>query len=223
MLTAVIPTVNEAGVIEQRLDQMLNSGVVKEIIVVDGGSIDSTVALAESKGVRTVIGKLGRGAQLAAGAKLATGSWFLFIHADTKLGPGWAVVVKRFIENPNNQFRAGYFRFALDDRTLAARFLEKMVYWRCRVFNFPYGDQGLLINARFYDHLGGFPSIQLMEDVALIRAIPRHRLEELPCIAITSAKRYQRDGYLIRSAKNLFLLCLYFFGVPPDFLAKFYK
>lgn len=223
MLSIVIPTLNEAAVIGERLDQIATSDLVAEIIVVDGGSIDGTVACAERPGVRTIIGPVGRGVQLAAGAKVATGSWLLFIHADTKLGPGWANVIKRFTKKSENRFRAGYFRFVVDDSVSAARFLEKMVEWRCRVFNLPYGDQGLLISAEFYERLGGFPSIPLMEDVALIRAIPRHRLEELSCIAITSAKRYQRDGYVVRCGKNVFFLFLYLIGLPAGFIAKLYN
>ena len=222
MLSIVIPTLNEATVIGARLDQIAAADVAGEVIVADGGSADDTVALAEKRGVRIIIGPAGRGLQLAAGAKVATGSWILFLHADTKPGPGWATVIKRFMEKPENRFRAGYFRFVLDDSARAAKCLERLVDWRCRIFNLPYGDQGLLINSEFYERLGGFPAIPLMEDVALIRAIPGHRLEELSCIAQTSAKRYQREGYVIRSAKNIFLLFLYFLGLSPGFLAKLY-
>jgi len=222
MLSVIIPTLNEAAVIGERLDQIKAADVAMEIIVVDGGSSDGTVELAERRGVRTIIGPAGRGLQLDAGAKLAAGSWFLFLHADTKLGPGWTTIIRRFMKKTNNRFRAGYFRFVLDDNATAARYLEKIVDWRCRFFNLPYGDQGLLINAEFYRHLGGFPKAPLMEDVALIRAIPRSRLEELPCIAVTSAKRYKRDGYLFRSLKNASLLFLYFLKFPPNVLARLY-
>ena len=222
MLSVVIPTLNEASVIGQRLDQLAAADVTGEVIVVDGGSSDGTVALAEQRGVRTFIGPAGRGVQLAAGANMAIGSWCLFLHADTKLGPGWATITKRFMERPENKFRAGYFHFVLDSNIWGARWLEKIVDLRCQIFSLPYGDQGLLISAEFYKRLGGFPKIPLMEDVALVRTIPRHRLEKLPCIAITSAKRYRRDGYVRRSVKNIFLLLLYFLGISPTLLAKLY-
>lgn len=111
----------------------------------------------------------------------------------------------------------------MDDIQPAARRLEQIVHWRCQLVNLPYGDQGLLINVDYYDRLGGFPAIPLFEDVALIRKIPRHRLQELSCDAITSAVRYQRDGYLIRPLKNLSLLALYSMGFPPSYLATLYK
>ena len=222
MLSVVIPTLNEAAVIGERLDQILAADLAAEVIVVDGGSVDRTVALAEKRGVRTIIGPAGRGVQLAAGAEAATGNWLLFMHADTKPGPGWATVIRRFMEKPDNQFRAGYFHLLVNDSGPAPRFLEKLVDWRCQIFSLPYGDQGLLIKAEFYERLGGFPPIPLMEDVALIRTIPRHRLEKLSCTAITSAKRYQSEGYLIRSVKNVSLLFMYFLGVSPHLLAEIY-
>ena len=223
MLSVVIPTQNEAAVIGARLDEIEASLSVSEIIVADGGSVDGTQAIVERRGVRLIEGFSGRGAQLAAGARAATGNWLLFLHADTKLGPGWSTEIMKFVDEPENRFRAGYFRFALDDIQPAARRLEQIVHWRCQLLNLPYGDQGLLINVDYYDRLGGFPAIPLFEDVALIRKIPRHRLQELPCDAITSAVRYQRDGYFIRPLKNLSLLALYSVGFPPNYLATLYK
>ena len=98
-----------------------------------------------------------------------------------------------------------------------------MVNWRCQIANLPYGDQGLLISVEYYERLGGFPAIPLFEDVAVIRKIPRHRLKELPCVAVTSATRYQRDGYVMRPLKNLALLALYSLGFSPSYLATLYK
>jgi len=222
MLSVVIPCLNEEAAIGGCLEKILSADVAGEVLVVDGGSVDSTLLEVEKFGVRIISGPAGRGAQLAAGARQASGSWLLFVHADTKLGPGWATVVRRFMEKPDNRFRAGYFRFALEDPAPAARRLETMVDWRCRVFSLPYGDQGLLINTTFYESLGGFPKIPLMEDVALIRRIPRHRLEPLASVAFTSAKRYSDEGYLIRSIKNTLLLGLYFLGFSPKYLARLY-
>jgi len=223
MLSVVIPTQNEAAVIGARLDEIEAAHVAGEVIVADGGSADGTQAIVERRGVRLIEGPSGRGAQLAAGARAATGNWLLFLHADTQPGPGWQTVIKRFMDEPKNRFCAGYFRFALDDAHSAARRLEQMVNWRCRMANLPYGDQGLLINVDYYVRLGGFPAIPLFEDVALVRKIPRHRLKELPCVAFTSAERYQRDGYLMRPLKNVSLLALYFLGFPPGYLATLYK
>jgi hypothetical protein len=97
-----------------------------------------------------------------------------------------------------------------------------MVSWRSKLFALPYGDQGLLISRAFYESLGGFEPLPIMEDVELIRRIGRPRLSVLDCPAITSSRRYRDGGYLGRSFRNLFCLGLYFLGLPPRFLAKLY-
>ena len=223
MLSVVIPVFNEADRVFRAVGNWLESGVVGEVIIVDGGSLDGTADLARAAGAQVMKTPRGRGRQMAAGASASVGDWLLFIHADTYLGPGWQVVTQKFIANTTNQFRAGYFRFAIDDASIAARRLERIVEWRCRAFGLPYGDQGLLISAEYYRRLGGFPIIPLMEDVALVRQIAKHRLEALPIDALTSNERYLQDGYLLRPARNLLCLALYFLGVSPAVLVPLYE
>jgi len=175
-----------------------------------------------------VTGARGRGAQLAAGARAARAitwadDWLLFLHADTVLQPGWAREAAAFFETHAGRDRAGYFRFALDDFSQAARRLEAAVAARCRAFALPYGDQGLLIGAEFYDRLGGYKPMALFEDVDLVRRIGRRRLVPLRSAAVTSAVRFHEKGYLQRSAANLILLARYFLGADPETLARAYR
>ncbi len=223
MLSVIIPVFNEADRVSWAVETWLESGVVGEVIIADGGSLDGTSDLARTAGALVMKTPRGRGGQMAAGADAAVGDWLLFVHADMRLGRGWQVVTQRFIANTANQFRAGYFRFAIDDPSTAARRLERIVAWRCRAFGLPYGDQGLLISAEFYSRLGGFPIIPLMEDIALVRQIANHRLEALPIDALTSNERYLQDGYLLRPARNLLCLALYFLGVSPAVLVSLYE
>ena len=224
-LTIVIPTLNAGEVLAVTLDALAEAdaaGLSPDVVIVDGGSSDETVRCAAARGARVVHAPPCRGGQLAAGAAAASGAWLLFLHADTRLEQGWAQVVSRFIADPANRERAGVFRFALDDPGRTARRLERLVAWRCRALGLPYGDQGLLIARPFYDSLGGFRPLPLMEDVELVRRIGRKRLALLPARAITSAARYRREGWWLRSARNLSCLALYFLGLPPRLIHRLY-
>jgi len=223
MLSIVIPVLNDGHRIEVTLSRLEEADLDCEVLIVDGGSEDGTTELATRKGVKVISAPRGRGSQLATGAERAIGNWLLFLHADTRPGPGWTTVIKRFMAEPNNRFRAAYFTFALDDPSPNARRLEKMVHWRCQTLGLPYGDQGFLISRDYYDRLGGYQPIPLMEDVEMVSHIKSHRLEQLPAIAMTSAERFQRDGYLLRPAKNLLCLALYFAGIPVTILEKLYR
>lgn len=198
------------------------SPLVGEILVADGGSTDATVAVAEAAGARVVEAPRGRGSQLAAGAAAASGDWLLFLHADCRPAPGWASAVALFLAAPGAAERAGYFAFALDDPSPAARRLERLVAWRCRLLRLPYGDQGLLIARSLYQALGGFAAIPLMEDVDLVRRIGRRRLRPLGVAAVSSARRYCEQGFVFRPLRNLFCLSLYFAGVAPRRIARLY-
>jgi rSAM/selenodomain-associated transferase 2 len=219
-LSVIIPTLNAAPGLAAVLPALAGPPVA-EVIVVDGGSRDDSRALAAAAGARVIEAARGRGAQLAAGAAVAQADWLLFLHADTRPGAGWRAAVGAHLARPENAERAGYFRFCLDDARPAARRLERLVAWRCRVLGLPYGDQGLLISRAFYHRLGGFRPLALMEDVDLVRRIGRRRLVALPAPALTSAVRYER-GLWRRSARNLGCLSLYFLGAPPGLIARLY-
>jgi rSAM/selenodomain-associated transferase 2 len=226
VLSIVIPTLNAQSTLPATLASLAEaawSGLDPEIIVADGGSRDATVSLAQAAGARVIAIAAGRGRQLAAGAAAARGDWLLFLHADTRLAPGWAMLVRAFCAKSDNISRAAWFRFALDDPAPSARRIERLVAWRCATLALPYGDQGLLLRSTTYDSVGGFRELPLMEDVDLIRRLGRVRLVGLPHDAVTSAARYRRDGWWLRPARNLFCLSLYFAGVSPARIAKLYK
>ena len=146
----------------------------------------------------------------------------MFLHADTRLSRGWARAAGRHAGDPRNRERAAVFRLAFDDKAPQARRVAGLANWRARVLGLPYGDQGLLISRSFYEGLGGYRPLVLMEDVDLVRRIGRRHLAHLEATALTSAARYRRDGWWRRPARNLLVLALYFLGVPPVRLRRLY-
>ncbi len=223
MLSIVIPTLESAPSIGRTVEALAEADeLLSEVIVVDGGSADGTPARAAEMGARVVHCTRGRGLQLAEGAKAARGTWLCFLHADTVLCPGWSAEVGRFVGEPENRMRAAVFGLRFDDPARAARRLEAWVAWRSRRLGLPYGDQGLLISRAFYDALGGFKPMPLMEDVDMVRRIGRRRLTVLGAVALTSAERYRRAGYVKRGARNLTCLTLYFMGLDPRLIARLY-
>lgn len=229
MITVVIPTLNaEKGLVPclNSLMPGVMSGLISQLIIADGGSEDTTLKIADEAGADIVNSERGRGQQLAAGANAAKAPWILFLHADTLLEPGWELEVQQFVEEvrlAGDTEQAAYFRFRLNDRKRAARFLESVVSLRCSLLSLPYGDQGLLISNDYYQALGGFNPIPLMEDVDLIRRIGRGHLSNMRHAAVTSADRYRRDGYLKRMLTNAGCLTLWMLGVSPERIERIYR
>ncbi len=212
-LSIIIPTLNAAISLPTTLAAL---GEVAEVIVVDGGSTDATVSIAIAFGATVRIASRGRGSQIAAGIAAAGQPWLLLLHADTCLSPGWQAAAR------GNASQAGYFRFVLDSRDPRARRLERIVAWRGRVLGLPYGDQGLLIHRDLLHAVGGMKPLPLMEDVDLVRRLGRARLAALPADAVTSAQKWEDQGYLRRSTRNLLCLSLWFAGVPPRLIQRIY-
>ena len=221
-ISIVIPTLNAATSLPRCLHALmegLGQGLIREVIVSDGGSHDQTVAIAQAAGARVVTGAPSRGGQLRRGCSAASGQWLLVLHGDTVLAPGWALVVADHIDGAAGG--AAYFRLEFDAGGAKARFVAGWANLRARLFGLPYGDQGLLVRRDDYDRVGGYPDWPLMEDVALVRKLGWS--VALPATARTSAGRYLRDGWVRRGARNLWTLARYFSGADPDQLAKTYR
>ncbi|MEE9388683.1 MAG: TIGR04283 family arsenosugar biosynthesis glycosyltransferase [Paracoccaceae bacterium] len=220
-LSIVIPTLNAAnclGQVAACLMEGLNDGLVRELVVSDGGSDDATVAMAERLGARIVTGASGRGGQLRRGADAAKGDWMLFLHADTQLSPGWSVVVADHIQA---QGQAGYFRLQFNASGFRPWLFAAGANVRARL-GLPYGDQGLLISRDLYDQVGGYADIVLMEDVAMAKAL-RGQMCMLKAQAVTDASRYQNGGWYRRGVRNVWTLLRYQFGAAPQKLARSYN
>jgi rSAM/selenodomain-associated transferase 2 len=208
-----------------------------ETIVAEAGTELGLESLSQGRPDVTVVHtQQGRGRQMNAAAGLARGEWLLFLHADSQPPSDWLNLFEGSVQPfergtksnpesriPNPEVVGGWFQFALDDPAWQARLIEQAVAWRVRLLRLPYGDQGLFVQRRTFAALGGYRDIELMEDVDFVRRmINAGAVVELPCALITSARRWRRDGWFRRSTRNLTLLALYFCGVPPRVLARWY-
>ncbi|WP_413782766.1 glycosyltransferase [Thalassovita sp.] len=220
-LSVVIPTLNaETGLpgCLAALMEGLEAGLIRELVISDGGSEDGTVRIAEEVGAILVTGAPSRGGQLRRGVGATAGDWVMLLHADTVLEPGWSDAVIAHMA----QDKAGYFRLGFLSGGVPARLVAGWANLRSRLFGLPYGDQGLVISRALLEFVGGVPDLPLMEDVALVRAL-RGQLLGLPVTARTSAEKYVTEGWLRRGRRNLWTLCRYLCGADPHVLAQGYR
>lgn len=221
-LTIIMPTLNAASALPATLDALLEGvweGLVRQVVISDGGSKDATQRIAEAAGAEWVIGAPGRGGQIARGVAATQTPWVLILHADTVLEEGWTEAVRAAIADPD---AAHHFQLGFDTRGVMPGLVAGWANWRARVLGLPYGDQGLLIHRDLLDAVGGVPDLPLMEDVSMARALKgRHR--QMKVRAVTSAAKFERDGWVRRGARNLILLARYFAGADPVTLAKAYQ
>jgi rSAM/selenodomain-associated transferase 2 len=222
-ITVVIPVLNDAAALASLLPA-LPADPILEIIVVDGSNASDPAldALRERYSrVRWMRSTPGRGAQMNYGARHAVGRWLVFLHSDTRLGAGWIDALRRLDEQP--RIIGGSFRFALDSRARWARWIEWGVKIRVRLFDLAYGDQALFVRRTVFEEVGGYREMPLMEDVDFIRRLSRHgQLEHVDVPAFTSARRWEREGWLRRTVDNAVLVVLFLSGYPPERLARHY-
>ena len=163
-ISIIIPTLNSEQSLAKTLYPLVDgavTGLVSEVIIVDGGSTDDTKVLADKAGCKFIECEKGRGLQLHAGALQAKSDWLLFLHSDTVLGMNWDAEINRHISlyAQVDAQKCAYFKFALDTQGFKPRILEILVRLRCKLFSLPYGDQALLISKSYYETLGGFKPI----------------------------------------------------------------
>lgn len=218
-VTVVIPVLADTAAAEQLLAQIPQDQDV-DVIIVDGADDERLERVVVARpGTRLIRTPPGRGRQMNAGAAAAGGEWLLFLHADSRLHPRW----RHALADVSPDVIGGWFRFALDDPAWQARVLERLVAWRVRWLRLPYGDQGVFVRHRVFEALGGFRELPFLEDVEFVRRLVRSGpVFEVPLPLGTSSRRWKRDGWLRRSLWNAAIVSLFWAGMSPARLARWY-
>lgn len=217
-VSVVVPVYRDSEPLAAMLDATEWAGA--EVIVVSGAD-DSTVEAVRRRHRDLVWTKAphGRARQMNAGAAIARGEWLVFLHADSRLPRGWRAAIDDAARQGN--VALGCFRFALDSRSWFARAIELGVRARVAIAGLPYGDQALFVRRSRFNGTGGFADLPIMEDVDLVRRMRREgTLFRSKMPVVTSARRWERDGWVRRTARHLMLIALYFCGVAPERLIR---
>lgn len=220
-LSIIIPTLNVAADLPLCLESLLpglEAGLIREVILADGGSTDATRAIGGATGAVVVDCAPGRSSQLRAGAQAARGDWFLFLHPGTALSREWPERAGVHIDSRPGM--AATFRLKLRSDAGEARWLETRVNHRARATGLPMGAQGLLVSRSLYEEVGGYADVPLMEDAVLAKAIGKRRLAFLDAEARASAADYERGGWHKRAWAEAWQLMRFRLGAPPEKLAK---
>jgi len=210
-ISIIVPTINESNNIGTTLSHAATGRGV-ELIVVDGGSTDDTCAKAERMGARVVRSDRGRAVQMNAGAAIASGDIFLFLHADTHLPPAYDRAIRDAMKQPGAV--AGAFRLRIDASGASLRMIERVVDFRSRVLNLPYGDQAMFVSRDAFAKTGGYLPQPIMEDYDLVRSLKKNgRIIMVNLPVRTSSRRWRDNGIWRTTIRNQLYILAHSLGI----------
>ncbi len=222
-ISIIIPVLNEVTLIAQNLSTLQPLRAAgHELIVVDGGSSDDTIALSEPLADQVIRCSRGRGRQLNAGAKIARGEILLFLHSDSLLPKGADQLIIREMEKSGRNW--GRFDVRLSGRHFLFRLVELLMNLRSRITCIATGDQAIFVKKKLFETVRGFPDIDLMEDISMSKFLKRYGPPL--CLwqkVLTSGRRWQRNGILGTILLMWFLRLAYFYKADPARLAQIYE
>jgi len=221
-LSIIIPVLNEASIIGQSLSSLEHfRRKGHEVIVVDGGSDDPSLSTATPLSDKVTCSLRGRSRQMNAGAVLSTGDILLFLHADCLLPDN---ADRLIIEGMSDRRQLwGRFDVKFSGKRSILRVIEVLMNWRSRLSGIATGDQGIFVERNLFEKIGGFPEIDLMEDIALCKMLKKYgRPLCLRQQVMTSSRRWEEKGLFRTVLLMWFLRFAYFFRADPKRLVKLY-
>jgi len=223
-VSIIIPVFKEESTINHALSRLkkIISNCSAEVIVVDGDISGSTVACIDGKDVLCLISPKGRTTQMNRGADIASGEILLFLHVDTSLPEKGIEKIIKALET--DDYVGGAFKYKIESKNLFLKFLYYTSYLRSRFSRIPYGDQAIFIRRNYFKKMGGFPDIPIMEEVQFMKKIKKNRgkIRILKEEVKTSTRRYEQEGIVYGWLRNHLVRILFFFGVSPHKLVKYY-
>ena len=213
---------NEAATIASTLHALRRGAPGAEVIVVDGGSTDASVAIARPLCDELIVAARGRALQMNAGARASHGDALVFVHADTMVPSTFGADIASALSD--SAVAGGRFDVELDASALPYRIIGAMISIRSRISRTGTGDQAIFVRREVFDRLGGFPELELCEDLEFSRQLKRAgRVACLRARVTTSARRWSRDG-VVRTVVRMWLIrAMYLMGVPPARLKRMYS
>ena len=219
MISVIIPVLNEAHHLPATLAALEHTNV--EIIVVDGGSSDTSQQIARATGCTVINSPAGRARQMNSGAAMAQGEILVFLHGDTVLPGGFVSSIEQTLAQP--QVTAGAFSLDLHGCWWGLAMVSRWANIRSRLLQLPYGDQGIFLRQQTFNKIGGFADLPIMEDFCLARTLRSHgKIITLPHKVQSSGRHWEKRG-LAASLVNQLIILGFFLGLSPNLLAKFYR
>jgi rSAM/selenodomain-associated transferase 2 len=220
-VSIIVPTFNEAQGLKETLTQ-IQQLCPHELVVSDGGSDDNTLEIAKKFTKHVVYSPAGRALQMNSGAQIATGDIFLFLHADSRIE--LASFEKMLCSLKSSDKIGGAFSLCIDSDKWSLRLITRLANLRSKYLGMAYGDQAFFVKNSTFQQMNGFTEFPICEDIDFFK-----RLRKLgPVIllkekALTSPRRWMKEGIWFTTLRNILIATLFELGFPPRILTKWYQ